>query len=167
MKPFEKSYMPKSETAALEATLRSNPEKVRKWTGLGSEATPEDIEFAIQQTLASAQAKEYWRNDKYQVSVFEVDASEEFPAMWHLSIKRHDRAPVFSWRDIQAIKNQIIGSENEGVQLFPAESRLVDGANQYHLYVLKDPLIRFPFGFATRAVTDEPIGKSRNRPLPL
>jgi hypothetical protein len=51
------------------------------------------------------------------------------------------------------------------VQLFPAESRLVDGANQYHLYCLKDPAIRFPFGFANRMVTDEPIGKSRNRPI--
>jgi hypothetical protein len=85
--------------------------------------------------------------------------------MWHLSIKRQDRMPVFGWRDIQTIKNEIIGPEHEAVQLFPAESRLVDGANQYHLYVLKDAALRFPFGFPKRVVTDEALGKSRNRPV--
>lgn len=157
--------MPKEETDKLAASLRANPALVRKWSGLPSNATPQDIEHTIQQVIEQSEADEYWNNDKYQVSVFDAKCGEDFPAMVHLSIKRHDRAPVFSWRDIQAIKNELVGPENEGVQLFPAESRLVDGANQYHLYVLKDPNIHFPFGFQQRCVGDEPIGKSRNRPL--
>ena len=142
-----------------------NPEKVRKWAGLPAGATEDDVEFTIRRVLAESEAKEYWSNDKYQVSIFEADITEDFPAMWHLSIKRHDRMPVFSWRDIQTIKNEIIGPEHEAVQLFPAESRLVDGANQYHLYVLKDAAVRFPFGFPNRVVTDVALGKSRNRPV--
>lgn len=165
MKPLERSHVSKAETDKLVAAYRAKPELIRKWCGLGTEATQEDIEHAIQQTMAQSEAKEYWRNDKYQVSVFEDEATESFPALIHLSIKRNDRAPIFSWRDIQAIKNQLVGPENEGVQLFPAESRLVDGANQYHLWCFKDPEMRFPFGFANRVVTDESIGKSKNRPL--
>jgi hypothetical protein len=45
------------------------------------------------------------------------------------------------------------------------KNTLVDGANQYHLFALRDPKIHFPFGFQSRVVTDEPIGKSVNRPI--
>jgi hypothetical protein len=164
MKPFKLAHMPKSETDTLVKALRENPDYLRKWAGLPSNATAEDVEFTLRQVVARSEAKEYWNNDKYQVAIFEADTEEGFPPMWHLSIKRHDRAPVFNWRDIQTLKNELIGPENEAVQLFPAESRLVDGANQYHLFVLKDPKIRFPFGFPNRMVTDETLGKSRNRP---
>ena len=165
MKPFKRAHMPQSETDALAAQLRGNPDKVRKWIGLPASATAEDVEHAIREAIAHSEAKEYWNNDKYQVAIFDADVAEDFPAMWHLSIKRQDRMPVFGWRDIQTIKNEIIGPEHEAVQLFPAESRLVDGANQYHLYVLKDAALRFPFGFPKRVVTDEALGKSRNRPV--
>lgn len=157
--------MPQAETDALIAELRANPDKVRKWCGLPSDATPEDIEFCIQQSIQRMEAEEYWRNDKYQVSIFEQAVPDGFPAMLHLSIKRHDRSPVFSWRDIQSIKNELVGPEHEAVQLFPAESRLVDGANQYHLFAFREPGVRFPFGFPNRVVGDEPLGKARNRPL--
>jgi hypothetical protein len=166
MKPFERAHIPKEENDKLLRTLQAmRPEQVRRWCGLSSDATQEDIDHVIAQVQKRSEASQYWRNDKYQVSVFEDEATEAFPACLHLSIKRNDRAPVFSWRDIQTIKNELVGPENEGVQLFPAESRLVDGANQYHLWCFKDPAIRFPFGFPSRVVTDEPVGKSRNRPL--
>ncbi len=41
---------------------------------------------------------------------------------------RHD------WRDLQCIKNDLVGPEWEGVELFPAESRLMDPSNYYLLY---------------------------------
>lgn len=67
--------------------------------------------------------------------------------MWWLSIKRNDREPLRSWSDLQQIKNLLVGPEHEGVEVFPAESRLVDGANQYHLWVLAKPGARFRYGF--------------------
>jgi len=36
--------------------------------------------------------------------------------------------------------------------LYPAESRRVDTSNQYHLWVMKDPMFKFPFGFKERMV---------------
>jgi hypothetical protein len=72
--------------------------------------------------------------------------------MWWLSIKRHDRRPIHDWRHLQRIKNALVGEQHEAVELYPAESRLVDTANQYHLWVLADPNKRFPMGWDQRLV---------------
>ena len=102
-----------------------------------------------------------YKNDMYQVAV--RDLGENLGV--HLSIKRIDRAPIHDWRDLQEIKNQLVGPECEGVELYPAESRRVDTANQYHLFVVKDTKYRFPFGFTTRVVTEDSLGNSVNRPF--
>ena len=96
--------------------------------------------------------------------VREAETAKDFPPMFWLSIKRLDRECIHDWRDLQTIKNMLVGKENEGVELYPAESRLVDTANQYHIFVLKNPAIKFPFGFYDRRVDDsEPLGKSKQR----
>jgi hypothetical protein len=88
-----------------------------------------------------------------------------------LSIRRDDRRPIIDWRDVQWIKNQLLGPEVEAVQLFPAESRLVDTSNQYYLFANAEPGYRFPFGFESRLVmenvkvTMEGHGTSRQRPF--
>ena len=63
-----------------------------------------------------------------------------------LSIKRRDREVVRDWRELQAIKNAIVGPGHEGFELYPAESRLVDTANQFHLFVFMDRRVRMPVG---------------------
>ena len=87
-------------------------------------------------------------NNIYQV------IREDVGPMIHLSIKRIDGRPLRSWKHLQQIKNELIGAENEGVELFPSEQRLVDTANQYHLWVAADPTYRFPFGFDDGPVTN-------------
>lgn len=105
-------------------------------------------------------------NDVYQIIARR--SSEEWAV---LSIRRHDRQPVTDWRDVQWIKNQIIGPEIEAVQLFPAESRLVDTSNQYWVYANLTDGYRFPFGFDERTVTENVSiqlyghGKSVQRPF--
>ena len=96
-----------------------------------------------------------------------VHAGEDtgWPAMWYLSIKRNDREVIWDWRELQEIKNLICGEDNEGMQLFPAEERVVDTANQYHLFVIKDAGLFFPIGFAVRNVTDAPITNTKQRTL--
>ncbi|MCB1423191.1 MAG: hypothetical protein KDJ69_12145 [Nitratireductor sp.] len=80
-----------------------------------------------------------WLNDEYQVNIRQRSLQLGDDTYWdHLSIKRVDRAPVHDWRDLQAIKNKLYGPEYEAVELYPAESRLGDTANQYHLWVLVD-----------------------------
>ena len=96
-----------------------------------------------------------YKNSRYTVMTRVVRESDEHgPGMVHLSIKRNDKAPVTSWRDLQKIKNELVGPECEGVQIFPAESRLVDSSNQYHLWVCTDPGFRLPFGYDERLVSE-------------
>lgn len=111
--------------------------------------------------------KECWKNDQYTVIV-NRDIETEIGLMTWLSIRRDDRKAARDWRHFQWIKNQLVGPENEAVELFPAEARLVDGANQYHLWVLQSTTDRFPFGFTERIVSETTGGITGavQRPFP-
>lgn len=76
---------------------------------------------------------EAWRNRLYDAAVIHFEDESA-----HISFKRLDRAAVRDWRHFQAIKNDIAGAEREAVEIFPAESELMDGANQYHLWVMPE-----------------------------
>ena len=112
---------------------------------------------------ASLARAKVFQNDLYEVAV-RRDEPPGLPALVHLSIKRRDKAPVRDWRHMQRIKNELLGAECEAVELYPAESRLVDSANQYHLWGFDDPTFRFPFGYADRFVSDEARDGGRQRP---
>ena len=96
--------------------------------------------------IESLKGGQHWLNDTYQVDIREHIIDRDWPPMWWLSIKRRDKEWIHDWRELQEIKNQLIGPENEAVELYPAESRVIDGANQYHLYCFQDPKLRLPFG---------------------
>jgi len=52
-----------------------------------------------------------------------------------------------------------VGVECDAIQMFPAESRMVNTANQYHLIVLPEDA-NVPFGWGTRFVdTDNRAAK--------
>jgi len=106
--------------------------------------------------LQRLRAQAIYMNDRYQVNVEVVRApfGEETGDVLWLSIKRRDRTQVHDWRDLQQIKNMIVGDEHEGFEVYPAESRLVDTANQYHLWVFVDPAVRLPVGYRRREVLD-------------
>ena len=104
----------------------------------------------------------------YQTSIFDVPSpGPVWPKMWHLSIKRKDRQPLDDnrWRILQQVKNTLVGEENEAVEVYPAESRLVDTANQIHLFCFADPEERWPFGFTERFVTNDPGNGAVQRPI--
>lgn len=111
---------------------------------------------------------EVYQNDRYEVALYRTPpvpgAPDDAPNLVHLSVKRRDRAAVHDWRDLQRIKNELLGPEHEAVELYPAESRLVDAANQFHLWGFDDPTFRFPFGFADRLVSDDPPPGGKQRP---
>ena len=108
-------------------------------------------------------------NEKYVVSVFKNEAhgfGDDSVEVWHLSIRRQDREACHDWRDFQAIKNQVCGPEYEGLELYPAETRVLDAANQYHIYVIMHDGIRVPVGYQdihNNGRDDRPIGKSKQR----
>ena len=105
--------------------------------------------------IAGVDTKYVWVNSRYQVMVYFPDPNiPDAPRMAHLSIKRHDREPIRDWRDLQRIKNELCGTSAEACELFPAEDRLADTANQYHLWCL-EPGVQFPWGFNVGRVTDD------------
>lgn len=113
---------------------------------------------------------EIFINDVYQVNVcrdpLEQHARNKFPAVVHLSVKRHDKQPIHDWRDLQSIKNLLVGREHEAIELYPAESRVVDTVNQYHLWVFADPEVRVPIGWRDRAVQEKMPGtNTEQRPF--
>ena len=84
-----------------------------------------------------------WENDRYQV-ISRRHAAGPLGPFLHLTIRNRDGSVRRDWRDFQRIKNELGGDECEAVELYPAESRVVDTANHYHLWVLLEH--RFPFG---------------------
>jgi hypothetical protein len=102
------------------------------------------------------------RNGTYAVFVYKQEPHGlKGMKVWHLSIKRHDKEVIHDWRELQEIKNQVCGFEAEAMELYPAESRLMDHANQYHLYAIMThdtdgKYLRVPVGY-----TDTGTGPNR------
>lgn len=109
---------------------------------------------------------EIWLNSRYQVHRRRHEALDGGPTLVHHSFKRRDRRTLIPYRDKMRIKDDLVGPECEGVELLPARSREVDTANQYHLWLIADEHFRFPFGFATRLISEESINGSMQEPWP-
>lgn len=74
-----------------------------------------------------------WKNDIYAVAVY-----DEKDGIRHVTIQRLDGRPARDWRHLQQIKNETCGPEREAVELYPAQSRVVDTTNTTHLWVFGD-----------------------------
>lgn len=131
---------------------------------------PAASEYEHEKLLNRMLRDEIYLNREYQVNLDRNPGHGFGPLVRviHLSIKRRDKRHIHDWRDLQAIKNMLIGEEYEAIELYPAESRLIDEANQYHLWVFTGPEgkpERFPLGTSERQVnysTDRTDG-SRQR----
>jgi hypothetical protein len=114
--------------------------------------------------------QETYSNDLYLVQI-NRSANHGFgekslpDGMFEMTVRRKDREAFSDWRHMQQIKNQIVGEENEMVELFPAESRLRDSANQYWFYGFNNDQVRFPFGMFGRVVNDTGGMNSKQRKL--
>lgn len=96
---------------------------------------------------------QFWRSADYLVAI--VDATVVWPShppvsrpdQWWLRIYRRDGKRIRNhWSELQRIKNELVGPEHQGVEIYPPESMLQDGENSYHLWVFKNADSRFPFG---------------------
>jgi len=104
---------------------------------------------------------EVWVNSRYQVLTRRTET--EMGPLVHLSIKRLDKLPIHDWRDLQRIKNELLGPESEACELYPGESRLVDTSSQFHLWSY--PGKRAPFGFEERLVSEGSTRGAKQRPF--
>ena len=94
-----------------------------------------------------------FRNSQYLVLVYIWDEDR----VW-LCIKNHENTHRSDWRDKQRIKNELCGTTCEGVELYPCESRLVDSANSFHLFVGR-PNVVYEFGWHKRDVMNKKLVK--------
>lgn len=149
MTPF--TEVPRDPSAAMRhrAALLARPDEFFRQFCNGQLPTPEQKLRMVEDAVAYSTPARVFQNDLYV-----VQAGGEAPFI-RLTIWRHDRQPCENWRHLQQIKNQLVGPEHEAAELFPAESRLIDTANEYHLWVHVDPRFRFPFGFESRYVTKQ------------
>lgn len=134
---------------------RTNWDRV-KWTPFEECVLAPDTSPEIAEHHRSHEIRTY-RNSIYQVEVRGVRSPPPFGRILWLSFKTLDKQPRHDWREMQRIKNELVGEEFEAVEIYPAESRLVDTSNQYHLWVLidldtKDK--RLPFGYDERLVSE-------------
>lgn len=137
--PFQRTYPDPAQF--------DTPEAMARFEALAAKdpnRTAEDYR-EIYRTLMN---DEWYANSRYQVAIRrQPNWIAPGIGLVHLSVKTHDRSPIRDWRDMQRIKNELVGPECEGMELYPAESRVVDTANQYHLWVCDSPSFRWPVGW--------------------
>jgi hypothetical protein len=123
--------------------------------------------------------KEHYSNGTYYAIVDKVCDSKHFVSadlfghrIWYLRIGRIDREPIHNWSTLQTIKNEIVGAEYEAVELYPAQSRLMNNENVYHLWILapgetetKPP--RFSIGYKWEGGTKHLIRKTQFEKMSL
>jgi hypothetical protein len=105
-------------------------------------------------------ARQGFRNNKYYV-VVETLSPQGLTGELHLSITRNDRSAAHDWRDFQRIKNELCGFEREACELYPAQSRLYDTANTFHLWVMAEG-DRVPVGYNSQTVLDSDVAAALN-----
>ena len=110
----------------------------------------------------------YFQSSTYRVSFYiqpkhTYENGFETPLMGLLSYRRKDGNPIVCWREKQLIKDCISGTETEAVEIFPHWERLLDSANQYHLWLMPYGNI-IPFGyFGERCTEQDPFLKKALR----
>jgi len=115
---------------------------------------------------------EVWRNDEYEVQLQFADKGKGIKGFIWLQFKHITKEAIHDWRDMQEIKNLICGEEREAFEIFPAESRLVDTSNQYHLFVMPDGE-KIDCGYTERAIVEghdkfvKGKGGSKQRPFKI
>ena len=128
----------------------TNPNMDWKWIQkemlkLGEKVTKGQAKKIFRESMKG----EKWLNNLYSVTVKKVKLGKD--DILEFSIARRDQSHIHDWRHLQQIKNDIAGNEAEGIELFPAESRLLDQANTFWLYVIPAKLVKqngyLPFGY--------------------
>ncbi len=77
-----------------------------------------------------------YQNNLFIVQVYLTQTS--WGLVRRAMVRRNDERPVHNWAILQRIKNEIFGPEATALEVYPKESRLIDVANIYWLWVLPD-----------------------------
>lgn len=107
-----------------EASIKADLIKTLTQSG----ASPEEAKSHAERGMGKAKQDILWVSETHQVS---ITANQVI----HYSIKTKDKSPIFDRDDLLDIAGHFNRSRKHVcVELYPANSRLVDAANQYHLW---------------------------------
>lgn len=81
-----------------------------------------------------------------------------------ISIVAHDQTARHDFREFQQLKNHLVGAEWEGIELYPAESRLQDPSNCFYLFCVPSGVI--PWGGTERIVSNPKDAIAMQRAFP-
>lgn len=161
LKPFERATLDLPPFEQFLADVRSNGASRER------EMSDEELRAVYDKTASD----EVWMNPEYQVNITrDVPSGFQDTTIWHLSIKRLGKTPIHDWRDLQQIKNMLVSPDAEAIEIYPSHKRVVDGSNQYHLWVFvkagDEDYPELPVGFhGERLVTNHALKNGRQRKL--
>jgi hypothetical protein len=142
--------------AERDARLRLAPEAALDLAAFDGRRRPSAGGSAVRKLTLAADTEigEIWANQAYHVikRALGTPPGARDPSCISLS-PAHKRRPPTDWRHLPAIKNQLVGPEVEAIELYPAESRLVDTSNLRHLWCIEGDT--FSFGFDDRDMSDD------------
>lgn len=123
--------------------------------------------FKLMYTREGKPPVEQYENDLYEVSVRRYDKGlmPYSAAYCLLGINRIDQTAHHDWRDFQQIKNMLVGDEWVGIELYPAESQLVDPSNQFFMYVVPKSCVGWGLQGGRNVVTAKD-SRAPQRPFP-
>lgn len=157
IRPLARGNLAKAHKEFLNVLAQARRQKLPKWDKFVLANTVDHGKGSVPTTETDTPI---YVNSRYQVSVFDHPETQLGHVVC-LCIKSNENDAYHDWRDFQRIKNELIGPEKEAIEIYPAESRLVDTANQYHLWVLMDGAV--PLGFMERMVSESQTGLGRQR----
>ena len=108
----------------------------------------------------------HWENDEYYGCLRTLQ-KKEGGIVHVLSITALDNSAKHDWRDFQQLKNMLIGEEWEAVELYPAESRLVDPTNRFYLWCAPKGTFTFGFNYGRNITEMNMDGMNLQRPFPV
>lgn len=56
----------------------------------------------------------------------------------HLRVWRHDGKDGISWDQLQAVKNEAMGEDTVCIEIYPAQSNVVNDVNMRHLWAVPE-----------------------------
>jgi len=140
MKPMVKVQRDPASSVQLRLNLSAAPPEYFHQYFAGRDPSPEEKAEFIERAVEALAPDHVYENDLYHVEV------KYTPPFAHLYIRRHDGLPCNEWHDLQQIKNEIVGPENEAMKIFPGGDRPSESPGECCLCVHTDPTFRFSSG---------------------
>jgi hypothetical protein len=132
------------------------PKKSRPWTKFKEIELTREL---LDKCPSSPKPDKFYKNSRYVVFWFTTTIGKH--TLIRLTIRNKDHSAKHDWREFQRIKNELLGRDEEAVELYPVESRLIDTKNEFHLWCLRGA--QFRFGWDGREISE---ASGMQRPWP-